>query len=78
MSAKLQFFCFIAGIHLFSDILSDSLLLEGYMFLGKCRLTGIGGGVGIYIGNNISFKQRFDLENNLLESLCLDIFIKKF
>ena len=55
----------LSETHLSSDTLSGSLLL-----------TGIGGGFGIYIRNNISFKQRFNLKNNLLESLCLETFIK--
>ena len=48
----------LSDTHLSSDTSSDSLLLGGYTFLGKCRLTGIGGDVGIYIRNNISFKRR--------------------
>ena len=51
----------LSETHPSSDTLSDSLLLGAYTFLGKCQLTRIGGGVGIYIRNNISFKQRFDL-----------------
>ena len=55
----------LSETHLSSDTLCGSLLL-----------TRIGGGFGSYFRNNISFKQRFDLKKNLLESLHLETFIK--
>jgi len=62
--------------HLQSDTHIEEISLDGYEFLGKCRTKGLGGGVGIYIKNNIVFKRRTDLEKLSLEIIWIEIFVK--
>ena len=55
--------------HHFSDIV-------GYNFLHKPRVTRIGGGVGLYIGENLNYKERPDLAfpvDGSAESLFVEI-----
>ena len=59
----------------YNDI--DSLYkIDGYEFVKRNRVSGKGGGVAMYIKSNIHFKRRYDLENNDLESIWVEIFIK--
>jgi len=41
------------------------------------QTNGKGGGVAVYINENINFKRRQDLENPHIESLWIEILIKK-
>ena len=50
--------------------------LDGYLFIGRSRSKGSGGGVGIYEKENIIFERRKDLEHDTLETLWIEIFIK--
>ena len=53
----------------FSDIV-------GYNFLHKPRVNRIGGGVGLYIGEHLNYKERHDLafpEDKSAESLFVEI-----
>ena len=59
----------------FNDI--DQLYnVDGYEFIKRNRTTGTGGGVAMYINSGISFKRRFDLENDNLENIWVEVFIK--
>ena len=49
--------------------------LHGYVFLQQNRNVGTGGGVGIFLKQEIKFKCRYDLENHL-ESLWIEICLK--
>ena len=50
--------------------------VQGYDFIYKSRDKGSGGGVGIYIKENIDYKIRKDLENPEI-SICVEIKPKK-
>ena len=50
--------------------------IEGYEFVSRNRTNGSGGGVGIYIKNQLEWKRRDDLENESIECLWLEIFLK--
>ena len=50
--------------------------LDGYLFIGRSRSKGSGGGVGIYVKENIIFERRKDLEHDTLETFWIEIFIK--
>ena len=59
------------------DICGNSSLysLRGYVFLQRNRNVGTGGGVGIFLKQEIKSKRRYDLENHL-ESLWIEICLK--
>ena len=68
------------GIYIFS--LSETHLssckiaetdIPGYTFISKHRKTGSGGGVGAYISSSIPFERRYDLENELIECIWIEI-----
>ena len=54
---------------------SNLYSLDGYVFLQQNRNAGTGGGVGIFLKQEIKFKCRYDLENHL-ESLWIEICLK--
>ena len=57
-----------------SPLDNDNLYnIPGYKFLKVNRENGGGGGVAMYISENISFIRRKDLETNLTESLWIEI-----
>ena len=58
--------------HLSEENLIDPCELDGYTFLNRNRAHGKGGGVAMYIKNNIAFQHRHDIENSL-ECLWIEI-----
>jgi len=53
---------------------TDSMFnIPGFDFTQKRRQSGKGGGVGVYISENIKWKRREDLENELLENIWIEI-----
>ena len=55
---------------------SDYIQLDGYTFTHNCRSERNGGGVGIYVNNSSSFKQRKDLDvfnSEIMESIFIEI-----
>ena len=50
--------------------------IPGYTFIHKNRHMGTHGGVGMYISENIKWKWRLDLENNILEGIWIKVFQK--
>lgn len=73
------------NIHLFgiteshlTEIIPDSLVsIEGYRTVRKDRKTGIGGGVIVYIRDDLKWQRRFDLESDI-ESIVVEIFVEKY
>ena len=72
------------GIHILS--LSETHLaadeeaeaqINCYGFLGKPRISGQGGGVGIYISQSVPFQRRLDLEVNDIECIWIEILFPK-
>ena len=51
-------------------------IITNYSFIAKSRSTGKGGGVGIYVKNNLEFERRTDLEGKTCECIWIEIFIK--
>ena len=51
--------------------------IPGYHYIGKNRTTGTGGGVGFYISNKHDFVRRKDIEITEIESIWIEICIKK-
>ena len=51
--------------------------MSGYNFEKRNRSVGKGGGVAIYIKDNINYIRRTDLENNKLENIVIEIIINK-
>ena len=66
----------ITETHLSRDIKDRELTLDNYTFVKKDRETGIGGGVGCFIREDIKRQRRIDLESAGLETLWLEIFVK--
>ena len=65
----------LSETHLSEDNLIDLCELDGYTFLYRNRVHRKGGGVAIYIKNNIAFQHKHDIENSL-ECLWIEIFQK--
>ena len=51
--------------------------IEGYVFVGKSRATGQGGGVGIYISSSVPFQRRLDLEQTEIDCIWIEILFPK-
>ena len=66
----------ISETHLNSDIVQGEITVDGYTFIRKDRKTGPGGGVGCFIRNDLGWQRRTDLENDGVEAIWLEIFIK--
>ncbi len=72
------------NIHIFQvteshldDSIPDSLVsVCGYNVLRRDRKGGPGGGVCIYIRNDLNYLRRLDLEKDEIETLVIEIFIK--
>ena len=52
------------------------LSLPSYSFVGNARRGRRGGGVGIFVHNNIKFKRRCDLDicNDVVESIFIEMY----
>lgn len=59
----------------FNDI-NNLYEIPNYTFIKRNRNRGQGGGVAIYIKNNVKWERRHDLEIDSIESICLQIFEK--
>lgn len=67
----------LSETHLLDEDPNESLFeLQGYTFIERNRSTGIGGGVSVYIRENVKFKRRTDLELGALENIWIEIFVK--
>ena len=51
--------------------------IDNYTYINRSRSTGQGGGVGIYIADNLKWIRRNDLENTNIESIWIEIFPPK-
>ena len=58
------------------DIVQGEITVDGYTFIQNNRNTGPGGGVGCFIRNDIGWQRRKDLENDGVEAIWLEIFVK--
>lgn len=51
--------------------------MHGYTFLKSNWKTGPSGGVGLYLKNGLQYRRREDLENSLIESIWIEVFVFK-
>ena len=51
--------------------------IPGYSFVNKPRMSGKGGGVAAYISDRLTFNRRFDLKNDEIECIWLEMKPKK-
>lgn len=51
--------------------------IEGYTFIGKCKSSGKGGGVGVCISTSVPFYRRTDLEDEVIECIWIEILFPK-
>ena len=51
--------------------------IPGYSFEHKCRQTGTGGGVGIFIKSEMISKRRYDLEKPKIECIWMEVCLHK-
>ena len=66
----------ISESHL-DDSVPDSLIdVYGYNIIRKDRKAGPGGGVCIYIRNDMNYQRRLDLEKDEIEALVIELLIK--
>lgn len=52
-------------------------MMTGFQFIHKDRQNGEGGGVAMYLSDDIKWKRRFDLENEEIECIWVEIEIFK-
>ena len=50
--------------------------ISGYNYERKDRVSGTGGGVGVYVKDGVPYIRRYYLENDSIEMLSLEICIK--
>ena len=58
-----------------TTLLSSFVFVDGYNFERRDRV-GKGGGTAVYIKENIDYTRREDLENDTVEGIWLEIFVK--
>eukprot|EP00794_Sanderia_malayensis_P002144 gene2144-2438_t len=66
----------LSETHLAADEEAEAQII-GYDFLGKPRISGQGGGVGIYISQSVPFQRRLDLEDDNIECIWIEILFPK-
>ena len=67
----------VSETHLSDKNINNHLNIEGYSFVKRNRSKGLGGGIGIYIKEGISYKHRTDLQHDSIENIYIEISIKK-
>ena len=63
----------LSETHLCNQDTESLFYVPGYEFINKPRQTGKGGGVAMYISNNVVWKRREDLENINVECIWIEI-----
>ena len=67
----------LSETHITENQNSSLFTLEGFRFLHKNRSSGLGGGMAVYVREGIIFNRRFDLEEENLENIKVEIFVNK-
>ena len=65
----------ISEMHLTEEI-NDEVAVYGYNFVRMDHKTGLGGGVGCFIREDLSWQRCQDIERDGIEAIWLEIFIK--
>ena len=70
----------ISGVtetHLIKSIKDTEIKIDGYEIVRSDRKQGSGGGVCVFIRNDLSLLRRKDLENDKVENIWIEIFPQK-
>ena len=68
----------LSETHIAKNERNESLYkLSGYNFESRIRNSGKGGGVAVYVKENISYIRRKDLENENIENIAIEIITKE-
>ena len=70
----------LSETHIINDGYDDNDTLytvDGYRFIKRNRDGGRGGGVAVYLKDNIEWQRRSDLEREAIENIWIEIFIPK-
>ena len=70
----------LSETHINDDIYNENAKLcevPGFKFIHRNRINGTDGGVAMYVSNKIQFYRRKDLEENMLECIWIEIYVKK-
>ena len=70
----------LSETHINDDIYNENAKLcevPGFKFIHRNRINGTHGGVAMYVSNKIQFYRRKDLEENMLECIWIEIYVKK-
>ena len=69
----------VSETHIVDDRYDDNehfYKIPGYVFINRNRKHGLGGGVAMYIKESIDWVRRDDLENDSIECIWLEVFVK--
>ena len=55
----------------------DLFAIDGYKFIKRNRKDGNGGGVAVYLKDNVEWQRRSDLERDTIENIWLEVIIPK-
>ena len=67
----------VTETHLNGDIADEKVSIPGYKLERTDRAKGLGGGVAIYMPDDLQVQKRYDLEVNGIECLWIELMIKK-
>ena len=67
----------VTETHLNKSIKDTEIKIDGYEIVGHDRKQGSGGGVCVFIRNDLSWLRRKDLENDKIEAVWIEIFLQK-
>ena len=67
----------ISETHLIDQIITEELAIEDVVFERKDRFTGNGGGIGMYIKQDVPYQRRFDLERGEIECIWIEVLFPK-
>jgi exonuclease III len=65
--------------HIVDDRFDDNdhlYKIPGYVFIYRNRKHGLGGGVAMYIKESVNWERRYDLENDGVEGIWIEVFVK--
>ena len=67
----------ITETHLNKSIKDKEIKIDGYEIIRNDRKQGSGGGVCVFVRNDMSWLRRTDLENDKIEAIWIEIFPQK-
>ena len=67
----------LSETHLTDQTLTDELFIEGFEFERRDWRLGFGGGIGVYIKQDVPYHRRYDLEREDIECIWIEILFPK-